>query len=174
MPNFNQVISSHNFKVRNQNQNKEKPGCNCQKGPEQCPLNGACQTKSLVYGAKVTNTRTSESEFYTGVTARRFKDRYYEHQSNSRHEDERHKTTLSEHIWKLKNMNEPYTVSWWVIDRGRAFNPSTKTCDICSKEKFHIMFNPQTATLNSRREVFLTCRHRTKLLLCDYGDSPNL
>ena len=173
MPNFNQVISSHNHKVRNQNQNKENPGCNCQKGPEQCPLNGACQTKSLVYGAKVTNTRTKKSEFYTGVTARRFKDRYYEHQSNSRHEDERHKTTLSEHIWKLRDMNESYTVSWWVIDRGRAFNPSTKTCNICSKEKFHIMFNPQTATLNSRREVFATCRHRTKLLLCNYGDSPN-
>ena len=170
MPNFKQVISNHNFKVKNQNQNKENPGCNCQKGPEQCPLDGACQTTSLVYGAKVTSTRTTKSEFYTGVTARRFKDRYYEHRSNSRHEDERHKTTLSEHIWKLRDMDEPYTVSWWVIDRGRAFNPTTKTCDICSKEKYHIMFNPQTATLNSRREVFATCRHRTKLLLCNYGD----
>ena len=121
-------------------------------------------------GAKLTSTRTKKYEFYTGVTTRRFKDRYYEHQSNSRHEDKRHKSTLSEHICKLRDMDEPYTVSWWVIDRGRAFNPTTKTCDICSKEKYHIMFNPQTATLNSRREVFATCRHRTKLLLCNYGD----
>ena len=91
--------SSHNLKVRNQNQNKENPGCNCQKGPEQCSLNGVCQFKSLVYGGKVTKTRTNKSEFYTGITASRFKDRYYEHQSNKRHEDERHKTTMSE--WTL-------------------------------------------------------------------------
>ena len=150
MPNFSQVIASHNSKVRNQKQNRESPGCNCQKGPEQCPLNGACKTSSLVYGAKVTNTRTLKSEFCTGVIARRFKDRYYEHQSNSRHIEERHKTTLSDHIWKLKEKDEPYSVSWWVIDRGRAFNPSTKTCNICLKEKYHIMFKPQKATLNSR------------------------
>ena len=135
-------------------------------------MNGDCQHKGLVYGAKVMNTRTKTSEFYTGVTARRFKDRLYEHRTSFNNRKEK-STKLSDHVWKLKDKKEPYTVSWWVIDRGRDYNPSTKSCDICNKEKYHIMFNPQTATLNSRREIFATCTHRTKLLLCNYEGFPN-
>ena len=126
----------------------------------------------VVYGAKVTNTRTQTSEFYTGVTARRFKDRLYEHRTSFKHRNQK-PTTLSDHIWKLKDENDNYTVSWRIIDRGRAYNPTTKSCNICDKEKYHIMFNPQTATLNSRREIFATCKHRTKNLLCNYEGFPN-
>ena len=59
------------------------------------------------------------------------------------------------------------TTSWRIIDRGKAFNPSTKSCQVCLKEKYHIMFSSEGATLNSRREIFSTCRHRTKNLLCN-------
>ena len=109
---------------------------------------------------------TSHYNLLSSVPARSFKNRLYEHNSSFKNEAQRHKTTLSDHIWKLKNQGEPHTVSWWVIDRGKAFNPTTKTCDLCLREKYHIMFNPHTATLNDRREIFATCRHRTKLLLC--------
>ena len=106
LPNFTQVINSHNAKVKKKNQNSEEPGCNCKGGQARCPLNGACQTKCLVYGAKVTNTRTQTSEFYTGVTARRFKDRLYEHQTSFNRKNKK-PTTLSDHIWKLNDENEP-------------------------------------------------------------------
>ena len=169
MPSFSQVINRHNAKIKKQNQTNQNPGCNCRVGRAGCPLNGECQKKCLVYGAKVTNTRTSTSEFYTGVTARRFKDRLYEHQTSFNQRNQK-PTTLSDHVWKLKDQNEPYTVSWWIIDRGRAYNPTTKSCNICEKEKYHIMFNPKTATLNSRREIFATCTHRRKLLLSNYKE----
>ena len=172
MPNFSQVINRHNSKIKKQNETEDIPGCNCRRGPVECPLNGDCQQKGLVYGAKVTNTRTKTSEFYTGVTARRFKDRLYEHRTSFNRRNEK-PTKLSDHVWKLKDRNEPYTVSWWVIDRGRAYNPSTKNCEICNKEKYHIMFNPNTATLNSRKEIFAPCMHRWKLLLCNFEDSSN-
>ena len=97
-----------------------------------------------------------------------FKKRYYGHSSSLRNSKEENSTTLSSHIWKLKDQNEHYTVSWWIIDRGKDYNPSTKSCNICEKEKFHIMFNPKTATLNSRREIFATCAHRRTKLLCYY------
>ena len=51
--------------------------------------------------------------------------------------------------------------------RGKAFNPSTRSCQLCLKEKYHIMFTPGGASLNDRREIFSTYRHRTKLLLCN-------
>ena len=126
-----------------------------------------CQVEGLVYGAKVTKTSDQSEEFYTGLTARPFKLRFYEHQSSFRHAENRHKTTLSKHIWKLRDEGEEYTLKWWVIDRGEKFNPISKSYDLCLKEKWHIMFNKKTATLNTRREIFSTCRHRTQKLLCN-------
>ena len=66
----------------------------------------------VVYGAKVTKTSDQTTETYTGLTARRFKDRYYEHTSNSNNESERDKTALAGHIWNLKRQGEDYTTSW--------------------------------------------------------------
>ena len=168
MPNMAQEISKHNSNVKNQNKEKIAPGCNCREGHTHCPLDGACQTEELVYGASVTKLSDNSIESYTGLTARNFKLRYYEHQSSFRHSEQRHKTTLSNHIWRLQDEGEDYTLRWWVIDRGKKFNPITKSCDLCLKEKFHIMFNKNTATLNSRREIFSTCRHRTQKLLCNF------
>ena len=87
---------------------------------------GACQTDGLVYGAAVTKMSDQSKEFYTGLTSRTFKKRYYEHQSSFKHTEQRHKTTLSNHIWKLRDEAEDYTLRWWVIDRGGKFNP----CDL--------------------------------------------
>ena len=168
MANMAQEIFKHNLNVKNQNKEKNPPGCNCMEGPAHCPLEGACQTDELVYGAAVTKKSDQSKEFYTGLTSRTFKMRYYEHQSSMRHSEQRHKTTLSNHIWKLRDEGEDYTLRWWVIDRGKKFNPISKSCDLCLKEKFHIMFNKNTATLNSRREIFSTCRHRTQNLLCNF------
>ena len=40
-------------------------------------------------------------------------------------------TTLSEHIWKLKNEGKTYNISWEVIAKLQSFNPSTKQCNLC-------------------------------------------
>ena len=167
MPNMAQLISRHNSKVKKQDQVRVSPGCNCKRGVATCPLEGTCLTKGVVYGATVTKTSDQSTETYTGLTARRFKDRFYEHTSNSNNESESSKTTLAGHIWNLKRQGEDYTTTWKIIDRGKEFNPSTRSCQLCLKEKFHIMFSSDGATLNDRREIFSTCRHRTKLLLCN-------
>ena len=167
MPNMAQTISKHNSKVIKKNQDRVSYGCNCKRGVASCPLNGACLTKGVVYEATVKNTRDQSIETYTGLTSRRFKDRFYEHTSNSNNPSDKDKTTLSAHIWKLKSQGDPYTTTWKIIDRGKAYNPSKKECQICLKEKYHIMFSSEGASLNSRREIFSTCRHRTKQLLCN-------
>ena len=93
----------------------------------------------------MTKTSDQSEEFYTGLTARPFKLRFYEHQSSFRHAENRHKTTLSKHIWKLRDEGEEYTLKWWVIDRGKKFNPISKSCDLCLKEKYHIMFKREVS-----------------------------
>ena len=163
MPNMSQVINNHNTKILNTTAQETTPPCNCKQGPQTCPVNGDCQTRGVIYEATVT-TNTGKKETYTGLTSRRFKDRLYEHTSDMNNEGNEG-TSLSNHVWKLKNENTPYKITWKIITRARSFNPSTKRCNLCLKEKFCIMFRPGGASLNNRSEFFSTCRHRLKPLL---------
>ena len=162
MPNMSQTLSKHNSKV-NRNLTQGPPlGCNCQGGLAKCPVGGACQTVGVVYQTTVETAGSVET--YTGLTSRRFKDRLYEHHSDMNNED-REGTGLSHYIWRLKHSNRDYNITWKLIARAPAFNPSTKSCNLCLKEKYFIMFRPEGASLNSRSELFATCRHRLKPLL---------
>ena len=164
MPNVNQLLSRHNAKITKQGDEPESPpGCNCQGGPDVCPLDGQCQTTELVYQATVKRTDTQTVETYTGLTGGTFKTRYNKHMSDFRINETA--TTLSGHIWDLKRQNAPYEISWKKLARGRVFNPITKTCQLCLTEKYLIIFSPEGATLNKRKELYSTCRHRLKELL---------
>ena len=165
MPNIKRQISTHNSKVQQTEDNPqaEMPAdCNCRDFP--CPLNGDCQAaKSIVYKATVVDGNNN-IETYTGLTKNTFKERFYGHTAsfNNRNTDG---TTLSTHIWKLKDEGTNYDIHWSVIEKAREFNPTTRKCTLCLKEKYHIIFEPSGATLNSRSELYSTCRHRLSKLL---------
>ena len=74
-------------------------------------------------------------------------------------------TSLSTHILELKDKGTDYDVEWDFIDRAPSFNPITRKCRLCLKEKFHIMYSKEGSTLNKRQEIFNTCRHRKQKLL---------
>ena len=107
-----------------------------------------------------------EPSIYCGST-QWFKSRWYQHNSNERHWKNRNKTSLAGYIWKLKANDPPvaYSLDWKVIDKGKTFNPITGVCRLCLKEKFHILYNPDVSTLNSREEVFTPCPQKHKFLL---------
>ena len=66
MPNAKTIIQSHNKRVLdkgNPNVSTIEKTCNCQKRNE-CPLDGACLTKNLIYEAKVTSE--SSEKFTSG------------------------------------------------------------------------------------------------------------
>ena len=113
----------------------------------------------------MTRTDSNESECYTGVTVGPFKQRIYGHNYDLRHQSQRTSTCLSKYVWGLKDEGIDYDITWKIIARGRGFNPTTRSCQACLKEKFYIMFRPEGATLNARSECYGTCRHRKKLLL---------
>ena len=163
MPNISQSISRHNYRLFNQNEQSES-GCNCQGGIGSCPVAGQCKKSNVVYRAAVT-TDNGNTEYYTGLTGNKFKERYSGHKTSFNHQKYMHKTTLSTHIWKLKNENTNFTTNWSLVDRATKFNPTTRKCRLCLKEKWYIMFKPQTATLNERSEFFTVCRHRLRGLL---------
>ena len=75
-------------------------------------------------------------------------------------------TSLSKEVINLQNKNIDYDIEWKAIDRGKPFCPNNIVCQLCTKEAYHIIFNPELADLNSKNEVFSCCRHKKGTLLC--------
>ena len=122
--------------------------------------------EKVVYRAKVTeDDRTVNT--YTGLTGNTFKDRFYSHRSSFENRDHPNHTTLSTHIWNLKDRNKNYETSWSIVDRANDFDPATRKCRLCLKEKYYIIFQPEGATLNQRSELYSTCRHRLRQTLAN-------
>ena len=152
MPNFKQKISNHNLKVHKKTETMQpEEGCNCS-GIMGCLVN------SVIYKDNNQNVQT-----YTGLTGETFKNRFYNHRQSFNKRELEHSTTLSTHIWELKDRNKPYEVNWSIKGRAKKFNPTTKKCRLCIKEKYHIIFQPEDASLNERSKLFSTCRHRRTL-----------
>ena len=124
-----------------------------------------CTLHYICHRADVTRLDTGAVETYTGVTKDSFKKRYSGHKSSFNNKKYEHSTTLSSYVWKLKNENVPYRVSWDIAGRAAPFNPATNICRLCLLEKYLIMFRPAGATLNQNSEFFTTCRHKQSELL---------
>ena len=146
-------------------QQEESDDCNCNGRMGPCPLDGDCRKeKSCIYSCKVTRLDTMESETYTGLTAGTFKRRYYGHNSSFNNRDSR-QTTLSRHCWTLTDNNIQHNRQWTILAHAKAYNPVTKVCRLCLKEVYYILYKPETASLNSKSEVFGWCKHRHRWTL---------
>ena len=172
MPNMQKKVSIHNSKIYNDKQqndqqvnNQVKP-CNCRGGRVNCPLGGKCNIeKSVVYSCKVTRLDDFSTETYTGMTKDTFKERLYGHNFDFRHRKQESSTRLSSYIWHLKDQHVQYRLEWKIIRKAKSYNPVTGNCRLCLLEKYCIMYNWKDATLNSRDEIFVPCRHKKSFLL---------
>ena len=155
MPNMAQAVARNNMKLlKDTEEATTTPRCNCRGGPANCPVEGKCQTKGVVYRATVKQTLTGIENTYTGLTGRNFKDRLYEHNTN-----------MNVRPSKPTKLSINYTTNWRILDRAPTFNPITRKCRVCLKEKFYIMYDKSGSSLNKRQEVFNTCMHRKSKLL---------
>ena len=129
MPNMKQKIAKHNVKVqKGETDTQTHYGCNCSGVMGPCPLQGNCLVPSVVYRAEVTDD--SNSTTYTGLTCNTFKQRFYGHRQSFNNRTSEHSSTLSSHIWRLKDNNDNYDVKWNIVGRASEFNPVTKTRSI--------------------------------------------
>ena len=165
MPNLKSKITKHNFQVlKTEDTSETRSGCNCRKSMGPCPLNGNCLAESIVYRAEVTDENQNFAT-YTGLTSTTFKKRHYRHKQSFKRRKLEHDTGLSSYIWNLKDKSLSYQIHWSEVGKAPKFNPLTKRCKLCIKEKYHIIFEPDGALLNKRSELFSTCRHRLRDLL---------
>ena len=107
----------------------------------------------------------NNTEYYTGLAGNSFKERFNKHKHDLRNSNQRNSTTLSNHIWNLKDSGTDFTLSWSIVQNSSIFNHTTRKCRLCNMEKYLIMFKPEGATINDRTEFYSTCRHRLKNLL---------
>ena len=63
--------------------------------------------------------------------------------------------------WSVQLVHTAGLLSWSI----QPFSPSTGTCQLCSKEKFYIIYRQEVTQLNSTSEIFNHCRHIKSTLL---------
>ena len=160
-PSMEKIISSRNKKLLSTPQAEERM-CSCPRN-NPCPLDGKCLAKNVIYEAEVTQEDQTKNH-YTGLCSTTFKARFGIHKQSFKNEN-LNQTSLSKFIWELKRQNVRYDVTWKILDRGQPFSPISGKCTLCIKEKFHILFRPTSADLNSRDEAFSNCRHKISKLL---------
>ena len=133
---------------------------------------GRCAVPNVVYRATITRLDNNHVETQTDCT-NNFKKRYGQYLHSFKNRDANH-TCLGKHIWeKLKSVNPPipYQISWDIVTRAAPFNPSTGYHDLCTEEKYRIMFEPGGASLNQRSEFFAHCWHKEPQLLQNFSIS---
>ena len=132
VPNVQQIINGRNQTVLNISvqpaQDQVGRSYNCRK-KEECPLEGNCLSKGIVYQVKVTSTNRNET--YVGLTATDFKARFRNHQVSFNNETRKNDTELSKHIWQLKNKQQHFNIKWKILAKAKPYSNLTKRCNLC-------------------------------------------
>ena len=162
--NMENIISKHNHKVLNDmnvdiNTNDKK--CSCQNKPS-CPLKGECLQETVIYKATVSTNNSKKT--YIGSTELTFKERFYGHTSDFRHEQNRTNTALASYIWECKDKHIDYSIEWEILKHCSKYKGGKRKCDLCLTEKLLILKNKDNP-LNKRTELMGKCRHLRKFKL---------
>ena len=107
MKNMKNLIKQHNARVLKNQEHSEKRSCNC-RVKDNCPLDGKCLHKCIVYQANVVTN--NECKEYFGTAEGEFKLRYNNHTMSFRHKKREKDTELSKYLWKLKEENADYNL----------------------------------------------------------------
>ena len=117
------------------NDEQQRP-CNC-RDKNNCPLDGKCLSQCIVYKAEVETANTKST--YYGASEGEFKFRYNNHTKAFRLRKYENDTELSKHVWKLKDDNTPFTLTWSIESRAKPYRCRTRMCDLCTTEKVTIV-----------------------------------
>ena len=167
-PNMGRIIKGHNRNLLSKKKAEVTNLCNC-RNKLNCPLQGTCQKKSIVYQCEIEAPNT-EKKTYIGLTEREFKTRFGEHKTTFNNKKYSNSTTLSSYIWEMKKKGiHNASLKWSFIKEISSYNNTTKRCNLCLYEKYAILNHPsQEDLLNKKSELVSKCRHQNKFLLANY------
>ena len=93
---------------------------------------------------------------YIGFARRPFKNRLYEHRASFLKPSKKKPTNctqLANHIWKLYNKGEKYTVEWKILRQTNSRFKPNFLCQLCNLERLYIANANQRKILNKRNEL---------------------
>ena len=130
------------------------------------PLENKCNLDNTVYQANISAKENDNiDKAYIGMTSLNWKFRYYNHLQSFRNPPLRNQTALYKYYWDLKELGVTPVINWKIIKRSSLTNSLHGKCNLCLEEKMCILKFFNRNLLNSRREMILACRHRTKFLV---------
>ena len=171
MENMETKIKKHNKKIIYPSNTELKLECNC-RNKEQCPFQGNCREKSVIYECTViTKDERPIEKAYKGVTEGEAKQRVVTHNTSFINQTYRSSSELSKYIWELKDKGKDYEIKWKIIDRSNPYINGLKRCNLCTTEKLHIINSDCEKIINKRSELISKCRHENKFYLSNYKSS---
>ena len=124
---------------------------------------------TTIYKAIVTQDNGKE-EGYIGLAGDTFKQRYSNHMKSNNHKKYQNETCLSSYIWKIKENGKSFILKWEIIERGTLFSPVTMRCNLCLKERYHLIFKTDSCTINNRNEFATKCKHIRPHIIENYKE----
>ena len=91
-----------------------------------------------------------------------FKTRYYNHTHFFRYREKRNATDLSKAFWNARDSGHEPAIEWSIADRATAYQPGSRSCNLCLPEKLAILLADKRTALNNRSELTGKCRHKNK------------
>ena len=75
------------------------------------------------------------------------------------------------YVWEQRDKGKSPSLKWRFLETNVSdFNPVTGLCRLCTREKYRILLEPSSATINRRTELFTPCRHKDAYII---GDPPD-
>ena len=146
-----------------------KAGCNC-RDKSNCPVPDNCLAKNVIYEATVTAGRSEDmlkgdipgkwTRRYIGSSVE-FKKRFYSHTSDIK--NQKRTTALANYITDLKEAESHYQIEWKILSQNLNTHDG-KSCQLCQREKFLILFDKKGNLLNKKNEICSNCRHTKNTL----------
>ena len=133
------------------------------KRPLECPIDGRCLEKAIIYKATVTTSESSK--FYIGATEQTFKKRFPKHKDSFAKRKFSTATSLSKYIWDIKDKGLDYSLKWEILKHSYHYRCGSRICDLCLSEKYLILKADPNLCLNKNSELMQKCRHTNKFKL---------
>ena len=171
LPNFANMIKSHNNRILSEEKTQDQPKCNCWQ-KDTCPLEENCLDKDPKYQCNLKENTTRDGVNYNSLTENTFKDWFYKHPNSFKCEGKANSTELSRHFWEIKRKGiEKPIMHWSVIVHANPYQNGSKRCNLCLTEKYHILIS-LVNLVNKRSELVSKCRHESKFYLVNYKAIP--
>ena len=136
--------------------------CNCRRKAE-CPLNGNCRKKAIVYKASISTDSNDPPKSYYKCCETEFRSHFYDHRQTFKNKQKRYTTKLSKAFWEaIDNGRQPH-VEWSISGRSSTYQPGAARCNLCLEEKLAILLADHLAHLTKERNSPASVAIKTNL-----------